>query len=280
MSFEGEWAAGLPAAAPSSWDLAAAGTGESYLPAALALKEEAADQLLDAKEKKAKEAAAAKKAKEAATPAPSDALAGPELPLQAGSSLPRVVLRMADADGAPFSGEAGRCFRVTMYREQRKEGTAEVEIERVPARFADLRQTLEPAPAGKPAGKTASSGKATPAPKGDAVKRKGSKKDPSPVQSPEPDEPPPHPGDDYREGTVGPEGHALLGGGEEWLVPAHLQPAIYWLRVEDCTPLERGCGGPWAPLPALEVPVRVAPAEGRSAAGTPGPPGSRGAAKK
>ncbi|CAK0857092.1 unnamed protein product [Prorocentrum cordatum] len=225
LSFEGEWAGGLPAAVPSSWDLAAAGTSESYLPACSALKEEAADQLLDAKEKKAKEAAAAKKAKEAGAPAPAEAPSGPELLLQPGASLPQVVLRMADSDGAPLSGEAGRCFRVTMYREQRKEGAAEVEIERVPVRFADQRQVLDPAPGGKPG----AGGKVTPVPKADAVKRKVSKsaKDATPVPTPDPDEPPPHPGDDCREGALGPDGRALLGGGEEWLVPAHLQPAIY-----------------------------------------------------
>lgn len=49
--------------------------------------------------------------------------------------------------------------------------------------------------------------------------------------SPLPDDvEPPSVGQDFLDGVVAPGGRALLGGGEEWLLPVHLVPGIYWLR--------------------------------------------------
>eukprot|EP00913_Durusdinium_trenchii_P027513 g25803.t1 len=41
---------------------------------------------------------------------------------------------------------------------------------------------------------------------------------------------------------------------EDWLLPVHLLPAVYWLRLEDATKLE---GSIWEALPPLEIPFRV-----------------------
>ncbi|CAE7331467.1 PIP5K8 [Symbiodinium natans] len=45
-----------------------------------------------------------------------------------------------------------------------------------------------------------------------------------------------------------------LRGTDEWLLPIHLQPAIYWLRLEDVTELE---GSIWPRVDPLELPFRV-----------------------
>ena len=53
--------------------------------------------------------------------------------------------------------------------------------------------------------------------------------------TPLPDEPlePPKVGEEHLEGIIG-SGGALLGGQEEWLLPVHLVPGIYWLRPLSC----------------------------------------------
>ena len=43
-------------------------------------------------------------------------------------------------------------------------------------------------------------------------------------------------------------------GSDDWLLPVHLVPAIYWLRLEDVTKLD---GSIWEALEPLEIPFKV-----------------------
>lgn len=240
VTHDGDWLQDLPRPRAALWDLCVPGTQDSYVPAAEQLKTEAANQVnsvgVDSKKDKGKKAEPKKFTSE---PPPEDApQPGPELKLYAGQPMPEVALRAAAADKACVTAESGRRLQVKMYKERKvpsKEDPGEVEIMRRPVRFGDRRSTytdpLDESPS--------PSGKASPVP---------------PQEGTESEEEPPI-GDEVREDLTGPGGELTIGGGEEWFIPAHLQPAIYWLSVEDITAFEPG--SPWERLSTLEVPVRV-----------------------
>ncbi|CAE7472094.1 Als2 [Symbiodinium necroappetens] len=83
-----------------------------------------------------------------------------------------------------------------------------------------------------------------------AAPKKGGKSSPVPDEDAEP----PNPGVEELEGRIEEGGRSIIGGTDEWLLPVHLQPALYWLRLEDVTELE---GSIWPRLEPLELPFRV-----------------------
>ncbi|CAK8997745.1 unnamed protein product [Durusdinium trenchii] len=227
ISYEGAWNQDQPERPAATWDLCPPDSEESYTAVGELLKEEAATQLNANPKDKGKKA-----------PPPVDTSGqGPELKGTKGQVLPETRVRLLDATQAPVTEEVGRCFRVTMYKERK---TAEGEVLRRPVNFGDARPTytdpLDEADA--PPQKSNSGGK------------KGGK------ASPMPDEEvvPPFTGHESLSGAIGPNGSAVLGGNEDWLLPVHLLPAVYWLRLEDATKLE---GSIWEALPPLEIPFRV-----------------------
>jgi len=226
ISYEGLWHQDQPQRPSSSWDLCPMDSEESYLVVGELLKEEASNQLH-----------ADPKAKGKKAPPPVDTTGqGPELKGVKGQALPEVKVRLVDAEQVPVAEESGRCFRVTMYKERKM---ADGEVLRRPFNFGDARPTY-----------------IDPLDEGDAPPQKsnsGSKK--AGKGSPMPDEEvvPPFIGHEFLENSIG-QGFAVIGGSEDWLLPVHLVPAIYWLRVEDVTKLE---GSIWDALPPLEIPFKV-----------------------
>jgi len=249
IAYTGRWQANQPSGRSAAWDLVASAdserAGESFLPGSEALREEAGDQQSPAAvDPKAK---AKPKAKAAASPTPGEGEdVGLELELFVGQPIPQVVLRLVDSEKNPFLGEAGRRWKVTMFRERqvpKEDDPAEMDTIRREVRFGDLRKNykdpLDPEPA------------AVPDPKGKA---------PSPPPPAEEDEATPesepYNGEASMDGVVGAEGEVVIGNSEAWLLPSHLLPLIYWLRIEDTTEgvsPESFC----QLLPPLEFPVRV-----------------------
>merc|ERR1712217_985419 len=207
---------------------------ESYVTVSEKLKEEAQNQLSAVPvDPKAKAKAAPKKGVKAAEPEPDNTPVGPELLVTIGEKLPEICLRLVDADKACVKEESGRKFRVSMFRERKAPVSAgedpnEAEILRRPVNFGDKRETFV-----DPLDENPPSGKATPTPPADGEEQ----------------EELPATGDEFREGVIGGEGHALIGanetsdGSDDWLIPVHLQPGIYWIRIEDITDFQAGC--PW-----------------------------------
>lgn len=225
ISYEGLWRQDQPERPAVAWDLCPADSEESYMTVGELLKEEASNQLH-----------ADPKAKGKKAPPPVDTTGqGPELKGAKGQVLPETKVRLVDADKVPVAAETGRCFRVTMYKERKM---AEGEVLRRPVNFGDARPTYtDPLDEDTGAPQRSSSGK----------KGKG---------SPMPDEElePPFTGHEFLDGVIGEDGAAVLGGNDDWLLPLHLLPAIYWLRLEDVTKLE---GSIWEALQPLEIPFKV-----------------------
>lgn len=253
IAYSGAWKANQPTSRSVAWDMAAAKdherAGESFISASEALREEAADQqdpaAADPKAKaKAKGKAAAAPV---ATEEPNEK--GPELELFPGQLFPEVVLRLVDSDSNPFSGESGRRWKVTMFRERRvpkEEDPSEMEILRREVRFGDERKTyvdpLDEAQATEPAAKGGKGKSPSPEPPAEDASA-----------TPEPE---PYAGEASMDGAVGDQGEVVIGNGEAWRLPVHLLPLIYWLRIEDTTEgisSESFC----QLLPPLEFPIRV-----------------------
>mmetsp|Transcript_46259 Transcript_46259/g.86370 ORF Transcript_46259/g.86370 Transcript_46259/m.86370 type:complete len:440 (+) Transcript_46259:33-1352(+) len=230
ISYEGPWIQDQPERPAAAWDVCPPDGEESYLAVAELLKEEAANQLA---------ASNPKDKKKGKPPPPVDTSgAGPELKGIKGQALPETVIRLVDAEKAVVPAEVGRCLQISMYKERLGVEDPE-EVLRRPVNFGDQRQTyLDPLDEG-----TAPAAKAAP--------KKGGKASPPP---PDEDAEPPNPGLESMGGRVGQGGQCLIGGSEEWLLPVHLQPGIYWLRMEDVTELE---GSIWPRLEPLEFPFRV-----------------------
>ncbi|CAE7414894.1 MORN1 [Symbiodinium sp. CCMP2592] len=227
ISYEGPWVEDQPESPAAAWDVCPIDAEESYLAVAELLKEEAANQLA---------ASNPKDKKKGKPPAPVDTTgAGPELKGFKGQALPETVVRLVDASKAVVPAEVGRRFRITMYKERRGSEDPE-EVLRRPVNFGDMRQTyvdpLDEADAPK------------------AAPKKGGKSSPVPDEDAEP----PNPGVEALEGRIEEGGRSIIGGTDEWLLPVHLQPALYWLRLEDVTELD---GSIWPRLEPLELPFRV-----------------------
>merc|ERR1712050_584256 len=211
------------------------------------LREEAANQLNPpAIDPKAKGKAKAKAAS-APSPEPADPPEGPELKLEVGKPLPEIVLRLADKDDNVLAGETGRRFSVSMFRERmvpKTDDPSESEVILREVRFGDMRKVyVDPLdadlpPTSAPGGKVAT----PPAPA------------PAPADSDEPEEEVCL-GESSIEGVLGDQGEATLGNSEEWLLPVHIQPLIYWISVTDVT--DPGSESFSKRLPTLEFPVRV-----------------------
>ncbi|CAJ1398046.1 unnamed protein product, partial [Effrenium voratum] len=225
ISYEGPWVQDQPERPAVAWDVCPVDSEESYTIVAELWKEEASKQLnANPKEK-------GKKGKAPVV----DTSVGPELKGIKGQVLPETVVRLLDAEQAVVPAEIGRRFRVTMFKERRGEDPEEVL--RRPVNFGDRRPTY-----------------VDPLDEADAPPQKSSSKKGG-RGSPQPDEEePPFPGHEAMDGQIVTNGRCVVGGNDEWLLPVHLQPAIYWLRLEDITELE---GSIWSALPALELPFRV-----------------------
>jgi len=251
ISFKGDWEEDQPARRGVAWDLADPQTEESFLVVAESLREEAAQQLNpvtpDPKQAKGKKA----ESKKAAAPVPVDPnLAqeqpqGPQLELTAGEDLPMATLRIVDERKAPLTSEAGRNFRVTMYRERSgkpsEENLDQPEVLRREVRFGDRRMTfVDPLDFEDPS---------TPVPSS-----KGSPT-PPPVEGEQEEDEPPYEGEEAVEGTVAEDGQITIGGSEEWFLPVHLQAGIYWLRVDETTNISPASF--WKTIGYIEFPVRV-----------------------
>lgn len=228
---------------PAKWDIGFTDVGEdgdyeSYVPFAERLREEAAELLKGDADPKAK----GKKPppKKGAPVEEEEESPGPELALKAGEPLLRVALRLRAEDGTIVTGESGRHFSVTMFKERLGPAgdDGESEVLRRPVNFGDKRPTYHDPLDGEP-------------PPAAAAKAKAKAKD-APAEEEEVE--PPYPGDEAREGTF--EGEFLiLGESEEWFLPVHLQETIYWLRVADASTLEpQSC---FPIIPPLEIPIRV-----------------------
>jgi len=211
------------------------------------LKEEAADQSPGKPDPKAKAAPKAVPKKGDAPVEEEVKLA--ELEATIGQPFPEVTLRLVSSENTTVAGESGRRWKVTMYRERKEpkaDDPSEVEILRREVRFGDQRKTyrdpLDPEEPAAPAAKAAAAKGKAPSP---------------PPPAPEDDEEPVeiYIGEASMDGEVG-ETALLIGGNDAWRLPVHLQPMIYWLRVEDTTEdvsPESFC----QVLPALEFPIRV-----------------------
>lgn len=259
IAYAGEWSDNIPTRQSASWDLGSVETEESYLIIAETLREEAANQLNPvAADPKAKGKKADPKKAAAPAAAPEDEESkptGPELELQAGRSVPEVVLRLVDAEKVALPGESGRLFRVSMYRE-RKAPSAEdpsvTEVIRREVRFGDLRQSYID-PLDVEASSQPVSGKSTPAPPPSA-----GAEDAAPEEEP-------YIGEPWLDGQIGDDGRTRIGNSEEWFLPIHLIAGIYFIRVEDISQKIQA-DSLWQALGAIEVPVRVKPAEAPSTA--------------
>lgn len=220
----------LPADYPESWDIGIPNSDESYVPAAETLKEEA-DKERDgppAGGKKAPEKP--KKGEVAKAPEP---LPGPLLELTAGLPLPEISIRLRTATDSVVTGESGRCFLLSIFREKLQEGADGIIEE--PYSFGDKR------PAGF----------GGPPPDAKGAKKVGKEAPPPDVEPIVYDT-----GSVEKEGKLGQGGFMNLGGSEEWLLPAHMQEAYYYLKVQDVTPFDPAM--PFKPIAApLKMPVRV-----------------------
>lgn len=257
IAYDGTWAEDKPTGCSAGWDVAAPSShekaGESFLVMAETIREEAAEQanpaLADPKAKaKAKGKAAPKKGE--APPEEEPAPEGPLLELTLGQPLPEVVLRLVDGEKNAFPGESGRRWKVTMYRERmvpKEDDPAEMETIRREVRFADARVNyVDPLDAQEAAADPKAKAKAKAA------------ASPEPPPEPAEDEPAekPYEGEASVDGAVGEDGTIVIGNSDVWKLPAHLQPLIYWLRVEDTT--EGIDDSSFCQLlPPLEFPVRV-----------------------
>jgi len=248
IAYEGAWEANAPAGRSAAWDLAptadAERAGESFIPMSEILREEAAEQLTGPSDPKAK--AKAKAGGKSASPEPTPDL-GPELELFVGRTFPEVVLRLVDSESKPLSGESGRRWKVTMFRERQRpkeDEPSEMETLRREVRFGDKRPAYEDPLFPEPVDPKAAAKKApSPPPKPAAGEEEEEE-----VEIPS--------GEASMDGAVGGQGEVKIGNGDAWLLPVHLQPAIYWLRVEDTTE-GLSSGGPYQQLPPLEFPVKV-----------------------
>jgi len=175
-------------------------------------------------------------------------IVGPDLTLTAGEELPEVIMRFVDAEDNAVSQESGRTYKITMYRERKlpAEDMAEAEIIRQPIQFGDQRQIF--------ADPFEQDTVSSPVPPPAARPGKGS-------ISPEPgeeeegeEEEPPYEGEEMIEGIIE-KGQVVIGKSPQWLIPVHLQPAIYWLRFEETTQFPTN--SIWQAVEPLEVPVRV-----------------------
>jgi len=244
ITYCGAWARGAPVRCPAAWDLHPPDCVESYVPAD-SLREEAREQLEprpskpEKKTKGEKKLSAAPKDDVSVPPRPQ----GPELELYIGRKLPEVAVRLIDVEKGPVQEESGRSFAVTMYLERMVSLVEGSELEQVAVRFGDMRKVGdEPHDSGKASPKQPS-GKVTPA---------KSRSSPEPTALPSEDKLPVFEGVESITGTVE-GGVALIGGHEAWLIPAHLEPGIYWLRIVDIT---AGCDR-WPKLGHQQIPVRV-----------------------
>merc|ERR1712232_854958 len=179
---------------------------------------------------------------------------GPVLELNIGEEFPQVTLRLQTAKQAVATGESGRRFRVTMYRERMKSpaaGDEQGEVLQIPVRFGDLRPAtfVDPIEAELP---PLVPEKAAPA-------KKGKEAAPPP---PDEDAKPPYEGEEAFEDQLNAEGEQLLGGGDAWRLPAHLKEAIYYIKVEDKTVFESDTPLPFRPLETLYMPIKVKLAAG------------------
>lgn len=251
VSYSGDWADDRPVTNAASWDLAPPASDESFLPMSEPLRQLADDQLNGPPpEAKAKAAPGKKddKKKGAAAPPTSDSPeppeepAGPQLELQAGEEMPPIWVRLVNGEKVPVRCEAGRRFRVTMFKERKgppPEDGGEPEVLRREVRFGDQRKEFV-----DPLDQESNppSGKASPVPPGD---------DGEEVAEVEP----PDEGQGVYESAVPEDQEALIGTGAKWLIPAHLPAAIYWLRIEDLTEFDSNSF--FEAMPPLEVPVQV-----------------------
>lgn len=239
VSYSGVWVNDRPSEDAVSFDVGPCESELSYLKAAELLKEEAMQQINGPDPKAAK---GKKDQKKAPAPSPDDEPAPPALRAAVGQPLPSFCIFLANCGKQRVSGESGRKLKLSMYKE-RKVPTADNpdNILRRPVHFGDRRLSFidpldegQAVPAKAPA--AAAKGKATPTP------------------APE-DETPPDPGVEFLLVTVSTGGHCTIGGSAEWFLPVHLQPAIYWLRIEDNSKLEEDCW--FSRLPRLEFPFQV-----------------------
>eukprot|EP00933_Yihiella_yeosuensis_P014551 TRINITY_DN13006_c0_g4_i1.p1 TRINITY_DN13006_c0_g4~~TRINITY_DN13006_c0_g4_i1.p1 ORF type:complete len:460 (+),score=87.56 TRINITY_DN13006_c0_g4_i1:90-1469(+) len=240
VSYQGDWQRDRPVQGVASLDVGPVESADvSYLTAAEALKEQAAEQLNppDPKAKGKKDP----KGKTSATPTDGP----PTFSACMGQSLPEISIRQLDAASSATSAETGRLLRISIFKERKAPANSEnpEEILRRPVNFGDRRPTyIDPLdeaegivpPPGKGAGKGAA----------------------SPTEDDQ-DEEPPSPGVEWKDVVVGEEGYITIGGSEDWFLPAHLQPAIYWLKIEDVTDFEEGCW--FQRLPVLEFPFHIQP---------------------
>lgn len=226
ISYEGAWLEDRPAQFAAAWDLGPAESQESFVPASEFLREEAANQLngVDAaKDKKGKKPA------KGASPEPVPDV-GPVLKGTRGQPLPEIAVRLTDVEKAVITAEIGRQLRISIYKEQRSPEDPE-EILRNPVKLGDQRETEEESaqPPQEPTGE-----------------EEGAEA-PEPICE----------GAEVVDGAISDEGHFLLGGSDTWLLPVYLQPAIYFIKVEDVTELPEQ-GSSWARMELLEIPFRVA----------------------
>jgi len=259
ISYSGSWSEGRPTQSAISWDFGAPDScgeefaGQSFLVMAFseAFMEEAKNQTSGAAAADPKAKAKAKaKGKDAPVAAEEEGPTGPQLVLVKGEPMPEVILRTMDSENAPLTGDAGRRFRVSMYRERQRpsaEDPSQMETLRREVRFGDMRPTyvdpLDEADA--------------PAAKAKAAPAKGA---PAATEVEETEAEPPSIGEEAICGVIGEQGQVTIGGSEAWRIPSHLQPLIYWLLVEDVT--EKVGGSSFFPrFSPLAVPVRVKGAE-------------------
>eukprot|EP00930_Biecheleria_cincta_P022581 TRINITY_DN16485_c0_g1_i1.p1 TRINITY_DN16485_c0_g1~~TRINITY_DN16485_c0_g1_i1.p1 ORF type:complete len:440 (-),score=97.93 TRINITY_DN16485_c0_g1_i1:411-1730(-) len=225
ISYEGAWVEDRPAQFAAAFDLSPAESQESFVPASELLREEAANQLngVDpAKDKKGKKAA------KAPSPEPVDDV-GPQLKGTRGQALPEIAVRLTDVEKAVVTAEIGRQLRVSVYKEQKSTEDPE-QILRNAVKLGDQRQTEE---------------ESAQPPKEPAEAEEGA----------EPEEPICE-GSETVDGAISEAGHFLMGGSDAWLLPVYLQPAIYFIRVEDITELPEH-GSSWTRMEPLEIPFKV-----------------------
>jgi len=224
ISYEGAWLEDRPAKFAAAWDLGPAESQESFVPASEFVREEAANQLNGvepAKDKKGK--------KPAKSPSPEPVPdVGPVLKGTRGQPLPEIAVRLTDAEKAVITAEVGRQLRISVYKEEKSPEDPE-EIIRNPVKLGDQRKTEDEV--AQPPQESAEEGAETPEPICE--------------------------GSEVLDAAIGDEGHFLLDGSETWLLPVYLQPAIYFIKVEDVTVLPEK-GSSWARMEPLEIPFRVA----------------------
>lgn len=222
ISYEGAWLEDRPAQFAAAFDLGPAEiqeeVGQSFVPASEFLKEEAANQLNGA------DLAKDKKGKKGKAPSPEPVPdVGPELKGTRGQALPEIAVRLTDAEKAVVTSEIGRQLRVSVYKEQKSAEDPE-DIVRKAVNLGDKRETEEAY--------------------AEEEEEEGA----------EPKEPICE-GSETVDGAISEEGNFQLGGSDAWLLPVYLQPAIYFIRVQDITELSDSSA--WARMEPLEIPFRV-----------------------